>query len=105
MAEVPHYIVKYVKDYIKILDKNGFTIQQAILFGSFVRGNFNEFSDIDIALVSDKFEGIRFNDRNRIRKYKFDVSADIEPIPFTLADFTESDPLVKEILETGIRIV
>lgn len=105
MAKVPHYIIKYVKDYIKILDKNGFTIQQAILFGSFVRGNFNEFSDIDVALVSDKFEGIRFNDRNRIRKYKFDVSADIEPIPFTLADFTESDPFVKEILETGIRIV
>ncbi|MCK5100314.1 MAG: nucleotidyltransferase domain-containing protein, partial [Desulfobacteraceae bacterium] len=59
----------------------------------------------DLALVSDKFEGIRFNDRNLIRKYKFNVNADIEPMPFTQADFTKDDPFVKEILETGLRII
>ena len=105
MAKVPNHIVKQIKDYIKILNKNGFTIQQAILFGSFVSGEYNEFSDIDLALVSDKFEGIRFNDRNLIRKYKFTVNADIEPMPFTQADFTKDDPFVKEILETGLRII
>ena len=105
MAKVPNHIIKYIKDYIKLLNKNGFTIQQAVLFGSFVSGKYNEFSDIDLALVSDKFEGIRFNDRNLIRKYKFNISADIEPMPFTQADFTKDDPFVKEILATGLRII
>ncbi len=105
MAEVPNHIIKHIKDYIKILNEKGFTIQQAILFGSFANGKYNEFSDIDLALVSDKFEGIRFNDRNLIRKYKFDINADIEPIPFTQADFIKKDPFVKEILETGLRII
>ncbi len=105
MAKVPNHILKSIKEYIKILNENGFTIQQAILFGSSVNGKYNELSDIDVALVSDRFEGIRFNDRNLIRKYKFNINADIEPMPFTKADFTKNNPFVKEILETGLRIV
>ena len=103
MAEVPNHIIKHIKDYIKILNKKGFMIQQAILFGSFANGKYNEFSDIDLALVSDKFEGIRFNDRNLIRKYKFDINADIEPIPFTQADFIKKDPFVTKTLKRGAK--
>ena len=80
-------------------------ISQAILFGSYATGRYNELSDIDIALVSKQFEGIRFFDRNRIRKYKFAVNPDIEPLPFSNENFTKDDPFVKEILETGFRIV
>jgi predicted nucleotidyltransferase len=57
-------------------------ISKAFLFGSYAKGNFSDLSDIDLALVSSQFEGIRFNDRNRIRKYKFQVNSDIEPMPF-----------------------
>jgi uncharacterized protein len=105
MDKIPDYIKKNIDDYVNILNKNGFIIQKAILFGSFANGRYNEFSDIDIAIVSDQFEGIRFNDRKRIRKYKFDVNPDIEPVPFSLTDFTKKDPFVKEIIETGIRII
>ena len=41
----------------------------------------------------------------RIRKYKFEINPDIEPLPFTQANFTKDDPFVREILETGFRIV
>jgi len=105
MAQIPNNILKSIKEYIRILNKNGVVIRQAILFGSYACGRYNELSDIDIALVSDQFEGIRFNDRNRIRKYKFEVNPDIEPFPFTKKNFTNDDPFVREILETGIRIV
>ena len=105
MAQVPNNILKSIKEYIRVLNKNGVMISQAVLFGSYASGKYNELSDIDIALVSDQFEGIRFNDRNRIRKYKFEINPDIEPLPFTKENFTKDDPFVREILETGFRIV
>jgi len=105
MAEIPDIIMHNVKEYIDILNRNGFRIEQAVLFGSYVNGNYNKWSDIDIALVSDNFEGIRFNDRKKIRKYKFEVSADIEPLPYTSKDFSTNDPFVKKILQTGVRII
>ena len=105
MAEIPNIIINKVKDYIDILNRNGFPIKRAVLFGSYVNGNYNKWSDIDIALVSDEFEGIRFNDRKKIRQFKFEVSADIEPLPYTPNDFSTNDPFVKKILKTGVRIV
>lgn len=105
MAQIPDNILKEVRKYIGILNKNGVIISQAVLFGSYVSGKYDELSDIDIALVSEQFEGIRFTDRNRIRKYKFEVNPDIEPFPFSNETFTKEDPFVREILETGFRIV
>ena len=105
MARIPDHILKTLEDYIAVLNKNGVIISQAILFGSYANGRYNELSDIDIALVSDQFKGIRFNDRNRIRKYKFEVNPDIEPLPFSRENFTKDDPFVREILETGFRIL
>lgn len=105
MAQIPDHILKSIEDYIGILNKNGVMISEAILFGSYANGRYNELSDIDLALVSDQFEGIRFHDRNRIRKYKFEVNPDIEPLPFSRKNFTKDDPFVREILETGFRII
>lgn len=105
MAEIPDHILKAVKDYISLLNRNGLKISQAILFGSYVTGRYSELSDIDLAIVSDQFEGIRFHDRNRIRKYKFLINPDIEPLPFKKESFTKDDPFVREILETGLRVV
>ncbi|NOY69052.1 MAG: nucleotidyltransferase domain-containing protein [Deltaproteobacteria bacterium] len=105
MAEIPDKIINNVKKYIDVLNRNGFGIKQAVLFGSYANGNYNKWSDIDIALVSDKFEGIRFNDRKKIRQYKFEINEDIEPLPYTPDDFATNDPFIKKILQTGIRIV
>lgn len=104
MAEIPDHIIKSVKDYIDLLNQNGLKISRAFLFGSYVNGSYTELSDIDLAIVSEQFEGIRFHDRNRIRKYKFLVNPDIEPMPFKKELFTKDDPFVREILETGFRI-
>ncbi len=34
-----------------------------ILFGSYARGDFNLWSDVDVIIISDAFKGIRFLDR------------------------------------------
>ena len=62
-------------------------------------------SDIDIALVSDIFEGSRIKDRSMIRKITLSVSCDIEVLPFSTEKFTQDDPFVKEIIEHGIKII
>ena len=108
MVKVKHSTldaVNVVKTYITELEKNGFHIKTAILFGSYAKGNFGEWSDIDIALVSDDFEGNRFDDKDKIRKITLKVDSDISPLPYKVEDFDESDLFVKEILEAGIRIV
>lgn len=96
---------KTVKSYIEQLENIGIHVQQAILFGSYASGKFDEWSDIDLAIVSNDFAGNRFEDRNKIRKITLQVNSDISPMPFRPEDFNDSNYFVKEILETGIRIV
>ena len=80
-------------------------IRKAVLFGSHATGFSNEWSDIDIALVSEAFEGMRIRDRNKIRKITMSISSDLSPLPFRPEDFTDENPFVREILETGINII
>jgi len=105
MADIPNKVQRIIYQYLALLKEHGFPIQEAILFGSYARGNANQWSDIDLALVSSEFEGVRFTDKNRIRKITISVSSDLEVLPFNPKDFTPSNPLVKEILDTGIRVI
>ena len=105
MDKIPIKIHRLLKKYVKELEKNSIPIRQAVLFGSYAAGGSHEWSDIDIALVSDVFEGMRIRDRNKIRKITLDISTDLSPLPFRPEDFTPEDPFVREILEHGINIV
>ena len=98
-------IEKTVKSYVAQLENIGIHVQQAILFGSYAAGKHDEWSDIDLAIVSKDFIGNRFEDRNKIRKITLQVNSDISPMPYRPEDFNDSDYFVKEILATGIRIV
>jgi len=105
MDKIPIKIHRLLKKYVEELEKNKIPIRQAVLFGSYAAGGSHEWSDIDIALVSDVFEGMRIRDRNKIRKITLDISTDLSPLPFRPEDFTPEDPFVREILEHGINIV
>ena len=104
MDKIPVKIAKLLKKYIEELEENRIPIRQAVLFGSYAAGGSHEWSDIDIALVSDVFEGIRIKDRSKIRKITLDISTDLSPLPFRPEDFTLQDPFVREIVEHGIII-
>ena len=94
-----------VKSYLAQLESIGIHVQQAILFGSHASGKNDEWSDIDLAIVSKDFIGNRFEDRNKICKSTLPVNSNISPMPYRSEDFTDSDYVIKEILETGIRII
>jgi len=104
MATIPNKIQTIIHQFLDELANNGITIEQAVLFGSYARGTFNEWSDIDLAIVSKAFVGERFKDRQKIRRIKLKVSSDLEPLPYRPEDFNNDNPFVKEILATGIKI-
>jgi predicted nucleotidyltransferase len=92
-----------VNSFIEII-KQDIKIDEVYLFGSYAKGTSNEYSDIDIAIVSKDFEGIRFFDRKKLLKYLVKINTDIELHTFKTEDFTTDDPFVAEIIKTGIKI-
>ena len=104
MAEIPDKVTSIINRFLTELAKNDINIEQAILFGSYAQGTFNDWSDIDLAIVSKAFEGERFKDRDKIRRIKLRISSDLEPVPYKPDEFNIDNPFVKRILETGIRV-
>jgi predicted nucleotidyltransferase len=104
MAKVPDKIIELIKQFIEEAHKDNINISRTVLFGSYAKGTFNEFSDIDIAVVSEDFEGNRFYDNRKIRNSKLKTSIDLEPHTYRPEQFTIDNPFVREVLEYGIVI-
>jgi predicted nucleotidyltransferase len=99
-SDIKNIVSKFVN-----LVSDEFPINTVYLFGSYANGNAKDYSDVDLAIVSDKFEGSRFFDRKKLNKYILKTSIDLEIHPFRTVDFTEDNPFVKEIIQTGLKIV
>ena len=105
MSKIPENIKESIIKYINYLENSKIHVLQAILYGSYAEGNYNEFSDIDLALVSESFSGTKFFDIDMLRDAKFAINTDISPMPYRPEDFTPDDLFAREILKNGIRIV
>lgn len=105
MVQLPIKIRHTVERYLQALNQHQIPITEAVFFGSYARGNETEWSDIDIALVSEIFEGNRIADKDKIRKITLSISSEIEVVPFPPEDFNEQNPFAREILRTGIKLV
>lgn len=104
MDKIPNKVTDSIRKLILSLEKNNFPIGRAVLFGSYANGSAGEFSDIDLALVSDSFTGERFLDKERIREIVVSVDTDISPFPFRPEDFSLEDLFASEIIKTGVEI-
>ncbi len=102
MDNIPDSVREVIKNYLKSLEANHIRIRKVVLFGSYVTGKADAWSDIDVALVSDDFEGDWFKDRNRIRRLTLAVDNRLSPVPYRPESLLAPDPFFKKILETGI---
>jgi predicted nucleotidyltransferase len=50
-------IITAIRRYIEVLSSFGIHTRQLVLFGSFARGDANEFSDIDLVVIAPEFDG------------------------------------------------
>jgi len=83
--------------------KSAFDFQKIILFGSHVKGNPREESDIDIAVIFSDYNN-RLDRQFELMKLTRKVDTRIEPHPFREKEFEISNPFVNEIQQTGILI-
>ncbi len=105
MALVSDEIVEKLKEFLDVVSGNGFHIERAIMFGSYAKGNAGKWSDIDIALVSKDFTGVRFYDRKKLNRYLIKIDSRIETHPFRPEDFTRDNFFVDQIVKEGINII
>jgi predicted nucleotidyltransferase len=95
--------LKIAEDFVKSLSPT-YRVQSAFLFGSYAKGNQNEDSDIDIALVLQDCPDILDAQIELMKlRRKFDLR--IEPHPFLDTDFVAENPVVHEILKFGVEIL
>ena len=100
--------IALAKRFIAEVQAKGLHVRHAILFGSYARNEQHEWSDIDLALSADEFEGIRFFDNRLIQDIKTKKGyCDIETHTYSTADFNggEDDFLEQEIKPKGIVIL
>ena len=95
---------------IEIVDRYAELVRKAYgpcgvyLYGSYAKGTNTTDSDIDISVVGDRLSGDSLQDLFDLMRIRRQIDTRIEPHPFQTSDFTPSNPYVKDILETGIRI-
>jgi len=78
LSVVDDYTHKLVEKLVKLT---------AILHGSYARGDFNIWSDIDLIIMFEKFDGIRVLDRYELIK---PTPPRVEPIPLTPSEFVNN---------------
>jgi predicted nucleotidyltransferase len=96
-------VIDAVKKFLKLASSE-IRIKDAYIFGSRATGAVHDNSDIDVAIVSEDFEGVRLHDCKRLIKFMVKASYDLEVHPFRPEEFTPDNPFAAEILRTGKRI-
>ncbi|HBQ25429.1 MAG TPA: nucleotidyltransferase [Syntrophomonas sp.] len=91
-------ITAIAKKYADLV-KEEMNVEAIYLFGSFVNGNHDQDSDIDIAIVTDDFSGDIIEDTLKLMRIRRKVDTRIEPHPLR-----KDNPFVKEVIATGRRI-
>lgn len=105
MAQISAELIDNIKLFAKELESRDFTVSQVFLYGSYAKNQENDWSDIDLAVVSDDFTGNRMIDYDIFADAILKVDRSIEPIPYKTEFFTPDNPFVQEILNTGVRII
>ena len=79
-----------VRSYLEEVKKGGVPVAFGVVFGSYASGEAHEWSDIDLAVVSPKYdEGIVWEDVSLLWRVAARTDSRIEPIPAGVREFAE----------------
>ena len=91
------------RKYLLLLLQHDYPVKQMFLYGSYARGNHHKDSDIDLAIIMKELPDPFQTQVNLLKlTWKFDTR--VEPHPFDEKDIASANPVIKEILATGIEI-
>lgn len=100
-------IIELLKKYVMLLNLEGVSVNKAYLFGSYSTDTASENSDIDVMIVSDKYDENDDMIVGKIWKLTRKINTKIEPFFIGDRKFREDDssPLINMIKIKGIEIV
>jgi predicted nucleotidyltransferase len=85
-------IVASVRRYVRALGKRGVKVRFVVVFGSQATGRMHKWSDIDLVVVSPKFDRARrLKDTLLLWEVAAETDARIEPIPCGQKQWAEDD--------------
>lgn len=87
--------------------KKAAKIDKAILFGSYAKGTVSEHSDLDLLLVSKRFDGKALHERFKGLWLKWKLNIPVDFIPVSFKEFNSQKAkttIVSEALREGIVI-
>jgi predicted nucleotidyltransferase len=100
-------VINSVKKYLRLLTQRGIPVQYGVLFGSWAKGHPHEWSDIDLLVVSSRFDGERRReDINLLWRTAARTDNRIEPVPVGRIQY-ESDagsPIIEIARREGLVI-
>ena len=83
--------------------KENYKYIKIILFGSYTKGNYNDDSDIDIAVIFKDYSNL-MDMQLELMRLRRKIDSRIEPHSFRESEFELSNPIVNEIIKYGQEI-
>jgi predicted nucleotidyltransferase len=84
-------VLKIIKKYLRAVAGHGLPVKAGVLFGSYATGRMHEWSDIDLLVVSPRFDKkFKRKDIDLLWHVAADVDSRIEPIAVGERQYRES---------------
>lgn len=104
--------VRYILDHYLERIREKFAPAEVWLWGSRIYGEPDQYSDVDLIVVSPKFAGIGFFDRRQLFRDETGVADDPSPeavdmlcyTPEEFAELSAGPTIIREAVEKGIRV-
>jgi predicted nucleotidyltransferase len=104
MAAPKDDLEKVIRIFLDEIQKT-YRLDSAYLFGSHAKGTSNQWSDIDLAVVSPDFSEDLYEELLALMRLAAEIDDRIEPRPFRPDMFTPNEPLVDEIQKHGLKLI
>ncbi len=100
-------VIELIRRYILLLNEEGISVNKAFLFGSYLNDSASETSDIDVLIVSDKYDESDDLAIGKAWQLTKKINTKIEPYLIGFKKFNEDNqsPLLSLIKTKGIEIV
>lgn len=95
--------IKTAHSFVEDCKKEGLDFYRVLLFGSVVKDNIHEWSDIDLLLISDQFNENLFDNLKLYSKINIKYPL-IETHPYTTAYYLQGDEFINQISKNSIVI-
>ena len=100
-------VIELLRKYILLLNAEGISVNKAFLFGSYSNNTASDDSDIDVLIVSDKYDETDDITVGKIWNLTRKINTKIEPFLIGEKKFMDdnSSPLIGMIKKEGIAII